>query len=300
MSNKCKVILVPSCGKCTFPPGPTGLQGITGTTGPQGITGLTGPQGITGSTGPQGITGTTGIQGVTGTTGPQGVTGTTGPQGITGTTGPQGITGTTGIQGVTGTIGIQGITGTTGPQGITGTTGPQGITGTTGIQGVTGTTGPQGITGIQGVTGTTGINQLGSIYVYRDLTTSLILSPNQSVSYNNAGPINPISLYSFTPPSTNITINETGIYRISYTILTASSNGIAEVFINNVPVPGSAHRATGNNEIVGIVDTEVNTAPAILQIRNVDTQNLTIVSAATIPGTIRTTAPASLAILKII
>ncbi|EPY2300697.1 collagen-like protein [Clostridium sporogenes] len=240
MSNKCKVILVPSCGKCTFPPGPTGPQGITGTTGPQGVTGTTGSQGVTGTTGPQGVTGTTGPQGITGTTGPQGVTGTTGPQGITGTTGPQ------------------------------------------------------------GVTGTTGINQLGTIYVYRDLTTSLIVSTNQSVSYNNSGPINPISLYSFTPPSTNITINEPGIYRISYTILTATSNGIAEVFINNVPVPGSAHRVTGNNEIVGIVDTEVNTAPALLQIRNVDTQNLTIVSAATIPGTIRTTDPASVAILKII
>ena len=94
----------------------------------------------------------------------------------------------------------------------------------------------------------------------------MIVSTNQSVSYNNSGPINPISLYSFTPPSTNITINEPEIYRISYTILTATSNGIAEVFINNVPVPGSAHRATGNNEIVGIVDTEVNTAPASVAI----------------------------------
>jgi len=157
-----------------------------------------------------------------------------------------------------------------------------------------------GPTGPQGVTGTTGINQLGTIYVYRDLTTSLIVSTNQSVSYNNSGPINPISLYSFTPPSTNITINEPEIYRISYTILTATSNGIAEVFINNVPVPGSAHRATGNNEIVGVVDTQVTTAPAILQIRNVDIQNLTVSAATAIPNTTRTTAPATIAIVKII
>ncbi|EPY2295713.1 collagen-like protein [Clostridium sporogenes] len=280
MSNKCKVICIPTCGRCTCP------RGVTGPTGIQGITGPTGIQGITGSTGLQGITGSTGLQGITGPTGLQGITGPTGLQGITGPTGLQGITGPTGLRGVTGPSG-----------------GPRGITGPTGLQGITGPTGPQGITGptgIRGVTGTTGINQLGTIYVYRDLTTSLILSTNQSVSYNKVGPINPISLYSFTPPSTNITINEPGIYRIFYTILTATSNGIAEVFINNVPVPGSAHRATGNNEIVGIVDTEVNTAPALLQIRNVDTQNLTIVSAATIPGTIRTTDPASVAILKII
>lgn len=207
MSNKCKVILVPSCGKCTFPPGPTGPQGITGTTGPQGITG------------------------------------------------PQGVTG---------------------PQGITGPTGPQGIT------------------------GPTGTNQLQTIFVYRDLPTSLIVNTNQAISYNKVGPINPVALYSFTPPSTNIIINQTGLYRIFYTILTTSSNGIAEVFINNNPLPGSAHKATGNNEIVGVVDTQVTTAPAILQIRNVDIQNLTVSAATAIPNTTRTTAPATIAIVKII
>ncbi|MCS4470916.1 hypothetical protein JQ038_16835 [Clostridium botulinum] len=47
------------------------------------------------------------------------------------------------------------------------------------------------------------------------------------------------SLYSSTPPSTNITINETGLYRIYHTALTTSSNEITEVFINNVPVSAS-------------------------------------------------------------
>nr|WP_321160864.1 collagen-like protein [Clostridium sporogenes] len=319
MSNKCKVILVPSCGKCTFPPGPTGPQGITGTTGPQGITGPTGPQGVTG---PQGITGPTGSQGVTGS---QGITGPTGPQGVTGS---QGITGPTGSQGVTGSQGITGPTGpqgVTGPQGITGPTGPQGVTGPTGLrgatgatsgiigptgpQGITGPTGPQGVTGPQGITGPTGpqgitgptgTNQLQTIFVYRDLPTSLIVNTNQAISYNKVGPINPVALYSFTPPSTNIIINQTGLYRIFYTILTTSSNGIAEVFINNNPLPGSAHKATGNNEIVGVVDTQVTTAPAILQIRNVDIQNLTVSAATAIPNTTRTTAPATIAIVKII
>nr|WP_205610305.1 collagen-like protein [Clostridium sporogenes] len=297
MSNKCKVILVPSCGKCTFPPGPTGPQGITGTTGPQGITGpqgVTGSQGITGPTGPQGVTGPQGITGPTGSqgvTGSQGITGPTGPQGVTG---PQGITGPTGPQGVTGP---QGITGPTGPQGVTG---PQGITGPTGPQGVTGPQGITGPTGPQGITGPTGTNQLQTIFVYRDLPTSLIVNTNQAISYNKVGPINPVALYSFTPPSTNIIINQTGLYRIFYTILTTSSNGIAEVFINNNPLPGSAHKATGNNEIVGVVDTQVTTAPAILQIRNVDIQNLTVSAATAIPNTTRTTAPATIAIVKII
>jgi len=109
LNNKCKMICIPTCGRCTCP------RGVTGPTGPQGITGPTGPQGVTGPTGPQGVTGPTGPQGITGPTGPQGITGPTGPQGITGPTGPQGVTGPTGPQGITGPTGPQGITGPTGP-----------------------------------------------------------------------------------------------------------------------------------------------------------------------------------------
>ncbi|GAA0082031.1 hypothetical protein [Clostridium sp. CTA-6] len=200
------------------------------------------------------------------------------PRGATGPTGPRGSRGVTGPRGATGSRGITGTRGVTGPRGITGT---------------------RGITGPRGVTGTTGPSQLGTIYVYRDLTDVLVVGTNEAISYDKVGPINPPSLYTFTPPSTDITINETGLYRISYTALTTSSNGITEVFIGGVPVPGSAQKSPGNNEIVGIVDAQVTTAPAVLQIRNVDTQNLTISAATTIPGTTITTVPASVAILKI-
>ncbi|MGO5076043.1 hypothetical protein ACTQ4K_19350 [Clostridium sporogenes] len=71
-----------------------------------------------------------------------------------------------------------------------------------------GPTGPKGVTGP---------NQLGTIYVYRDLITSLVVATNQAISYNKVGPINPSTLYSFTPPSINIIINQTGLYRIFYT-----------------------------------------------------------------------------------
>ncbi|MHB7980049.1 hypothetical protein CF067_05500 [Clostridium sporogenes] len=209
------------------------------------------------------------------------------PRGATGPTGPRGSRGVTGPRGATGSRGITGTRGVTGPRGITG---PRGVTGT---RGITGPTGPRG------VTGTTGPSQLGTIYVYRDLTDVLVVGTNEAISYDKVGPINPPSLYTFTPPSTDITINETGLYRISYTALTTSSNGITEVFIGGVPVPGSAQKSPGNNEIVGIVDAQVTTAPAVLQIRNVDTQNLTISAATTIPGTTITTVPASVAILKI-
>ncbi|WP_321161985.1 hypothetical protein [Clostridium sporogenes] len=283
LGNKCKIIWVPSCCKCT---GSTGLRGPTGPTGPTSI--------IIGSTGGIGSTGSTGPQGVTGPAGLRGTTGPTGAIGVTGSTGPQGVTGTTGLRGTTGPTGAIGVTGSTGPQGVTGTTGLRGTTGPTGAIGVTGSTGPQG------VTGTTGPNQLETIYVYRDLTTSLSIATNEAISYNKVGPITPASLYSFTPPSTNITINETGIYRIFYTVLTSTSNGIGEIFMNNVPVPGSAHTANGNNQMVGIVDVEVDTAPATFQIRNVSTQTLTVVASTTIPGTTRTTNPVTVSIVKII
>ncbi|MGO5075987.1 hypothetical protein ACTQ4K_19045 [Clostridium sporogenes] len=90
------------------------------------------------------------------------------------------------------------------------------------------------------------------------------------------------------------------MYRIFYTVLTTSNTGITEVFINNIAVPGSAHRSPGNTEIVGIVDTQIIAAPATLQIRNVDTQNLTVSGALTIPGTTRTTVPVAIAIVKIL
>ncbi|ACA54408.1 hypothetical protein CLK_1901 [Clostridium botulinum A3 str. Loch Maree] len=102
--------------------------------------------------------------------------------------------------------------------------------------------------------GATGSEELGTIYVYRDLTDELVVGTNESIPYNKIGPINPASLYSFTPPSTDITINKTGLYRIYYTALTTSSNEITEVFINGVPVPGSAQKAPGNNELVGLVN----------------------------------------------
>ncbi|MFV3011336.1 hypothetical protein ACLD43_06875 [Clostridium botulinum] len=127
----------------------------------------------------------------------------------------------------------------------------------------------------------------------------MVVGTNESIPYNKVGPINPASLYSFTPPSTDITINETGLYRIYYTALTTSSNEITEVFINGVPVPGSAQKAPGNNELVGLVNAQVTTAPAVLEIRNVDTQDLTIHRATAVPRTTTTTLPASVAILKI-
>ncbi|EKO1914542.1 exosporium protein, partial [Clostridium botulinum] len=39
MNNRCRMICIPTCSRCTFPrgvTGPTGLQGVTGTTGIQG------------------------------------------------------------------------------------------------------------------------------------------------------------------------------------------------------------------------------------------------------------------------
>ncbi|AUN18416.1 hypothetical protein B2H91_19005 [Clostridium botulinum] len=67
----------------------------------------------------------------------------------------------------------------------------------------------------------------------------MVVATNEAISYDKVGPMSSASLYSSTPPSTNITINETGLYRIYYTALTTSSNEITEVFINNVPVPVS-------------------------------------------------------------
>ncbi|WP_434306029.1 hypothetical protein [Clostridium botulinum] len=101
---------------------------------------------------------------------------------------------------------------------------------------------PRGVAGSKGITvprGATGPEELGTIYVYRNLTDELVVATNEAISYDKVGPMSSASLYSSTSPSTNITINETGLYRIYHTALTTSSNEITEVFINNVPVPAS-------------------------------------------------------------
>ncbi|HEY6333176.1 MAG TPA: hypothetical protein VI756_27885 [Blastocatellia bacterium] len=176
-------------------------------------------------TGPAGITGPQGAPGGRGATGATGATGVTGPAGLTGATGPTGPTGSTGATGATGPAGVTGPTGVTGLTGGTGATGPTGPTGATGATGMTGTT---------GMTGATGAISPAFAYVYQ--TTAETFSSLEFVSFNNAGFVGGIA---YAPQKLTVTL--AGVYKVTYTVNSASTNTGWGVFVNGVLQEGSAY-----------------------------------------------------------
>ncbi len=116
----------------------------------------------------------------------------------------------------TGPTGATGSTGPTGVTGPTGATGPTGVTGPTGATGLTGATGPTGNTGPSGNTGPTGgvTPIFGSLYA--DLNLPTIAKPNTNINFGVTGPFSGV-----TPSTTDdsITINSTGVYTVSFSIL---------------------------------------------------------------------------------
>ena len=265
--------------------GNTGANGVTGSTGPMGATGPTGATGATGPTGSTGPTGPEGLQGIPGATGPQGI------QGIPGNTGPMGNTGTTGATGPTGSTGP---TGPEGLQGIPGATGPQGIQGIQGEQGPQGIQGEQGIQGIQGEPGRAATVRVGStiitppgtppevlnvgtdmdailefylpdtakpiqqVDVLETVNTTPQTSTNQSalIFYDNPV-VSGFAIY-HAPNTTNIDIQETGIYEISFhgsagiggAPVTLPYTALITLVTNGSPVPGGQIQHTFNDSDV--------------------------------------------------
>ncbi|MDA2657227.1 exosporium leader peptide-containing protein [Bacillus cereus] len=136
-------------------------------------------------------------------------------------TGPTGITGPTGATGFTG-IGI------TGPTGI-GITGPTGI----GITGPTGVTGPTGI----GITGPTGATGLGILPIFGTITSEVGIGfsavVNTNINFTIPGPASGTTL---NPLNNSITIDTTGVYSVSFSIvfvIQAISSSILNLTIND-------------------------------------------------------------------
>jgi len=215
--------------------------------GPTGPTGATGPAGPTGATGPAGPSGPTGPTGATGPAGPTGATGPAGPTGPTGATGPAGPTGPTGA------------TGPAGPTGPTGATGPAGPSGPTGPTGATGPAGPTGATGPAGA----GFPATYA-YIYNAVEV-LNLAPEENVPFSNNGLI--IGNIEHAPGNTDILINESGDYEITFMVMANRVNQFA-LFLNNELVPGSVYGVGGANiQNTGRVIVSI-AAPAVLNVRN--------------------------------
>ena len=129
---------------------------------------------------------------------------------------PTGPTGATGFAG----IGITGPTGATGPTGI-------------GITGLTGATGPTEI----GITGPTGATGLGILPVFGTITSEVGIGfaavVNTNVNLTIPGPVSGTTL---TPVDNSITIDTTGVYSVSFSIvfvIQAISSSILNLTIND-------------------------------------------------------------------
>jgi len=254
--------------------GVTGATGALGSTGVTGVTGPIGPMGIsgsTGSTGPQGPTGITGIGGCTGDSGITGLTGATGIAGILGATGLNGLTGPIGATGAAGTLSPIGPTGATGSTGATGGTGGTGATGlgVIGVTGATGATGSTGVTGSTGATGPDGNLYLAYAYVYN--TVNQIVAVGSAVTFNSNGPIfggiiDPANGITHTPipPSSTISINQTGTYSISFIVSGTTPNQFT-LFLNGVAVPSTVYGSGSLTYGYAIIDV---LAPSSLTLVN--------------------------------
>ncbi|MGL5714773.1 MAG: BclA C-terminal domain-containing protein, partial [Paraclostridium sp.] len=155
--------------------------------------------------------------GDTGSVGPTGDKGATGETGAVGPTGEKGATGDTGSVGPTGDKGATGDTGAVGPTGDKGATGDTGAVGPTGDKGATGDTGPVGPTGPTGLGGTN--------YLEAYDTTTPTIASGSNVAFNTNGPISGITKTS----NTQITIDNTGVYKIEYTINTDTTTETTNV-----------------------------------------------------------------------
>ncbi|MFB5252176.1 collagen-like exosporium glycoprotein BetA [Bacillus mycoides] len=111
-------------------------------------------------------------------------------------------------------------------------TGPTGVTGLTGI----GITGPTGATGI-GITGLTGATGLGILPVFGTITSEVGIGFSAVVNTNvNLTIPGPVSGTTLTPVDNSITIDTTGVYSVSFSIvfvIQAISSSILNLTIND-------------------------------------------------------------------
>ncbi|MDR6718311.1 collagen-like protein [Paenibacillus sp. 2003] len=191
--------------------------------------------------------------------GAQGISGPVGPIGPKGATGAQGIPGPQGLQG------IPGIQGPVGPAGALGAVGPVGLAGPAGPVGPVGPVGPAGATGPAGPVGA-GISDFLSVF-RADPGTGTDTVPGNSPITLTGVLANVGGAFTFVPPSSTITINETGSYLISFSI---HNQGDADfnLTVNGTPITPVPFTGNGGGPISAEVIITVTTVPTTIQLVN--------------------------------
>jgi hypothetical protein len=196
----------------------------------------------------------------------------------TGATGATGTTGATGATGATGVKGNPGPQGTTGPQGNTGEQGPRGPRGCPGVRGPVGPRGANGDTGPTGATGATGpglLTTYGNFYALMPSDNADPVEQNSAVEFPNSGPS--LGVVGF---STDFELPVAGIYEVTWQV-PVDEAGQLELWLDQGSGPLGlpqtvVGRITGNTQIIGDTLIEVSSAPALLSVRNPNSDPLTI------------------------
>lgn len=178
-----------------------------------------------------------------------------GGTGATGATGDPGITGFTGNPGARGALGVLGTTGNTGPAGATGLTG------------FTGFTGPQGATGI-------GEADQALAYIYSTGVTSI--SGGSGFTGSTAIPFDTNAVLVgilHNTGSTDIVIQRTGTYEITYNINSAQTNQLG-LYQNSTFIAGSRYfSGSVSKQNNGSVIIQLN-AGDVITLRNETTPDI--------------------------
>lgn len=200
-----------------------------------------------------------------------------GNPGATGNTGPTGITGFTGNDGARGARGAQGITGNTGPQGATGLSGFTALTGAQGATGFTGndSVGTTGFTGFTAPTGPSGLSEGDGSFAF--IYTTGATSITGGSGFTGAGPVPFSTAYaitgiSYTPGSAQITILNSGIYEISYTVTSPNASQFA-LYQNTIPIEASRYFISTNQQLHGQTVVPLH-AGDVITLRNETTPNI--------------------------
>lgn len=194
--------------------------------------------------------------------GAQGISGPIGPIGPKGATGAQGIPGPQGLQG------IPGIQGPVGPAGALGAVGPVGPVGPAGALGAVGPVGPAGATGATGPAGPVGAGISDFLSVFRaDPGTGTDTVPGNSPITLTGVLANVGGAFTFVPPSSTITINETGSYLISFSIHN-QGDAAFNLTVNGTPITPVPFTGNGGGPISAEVIITVTTVPTTIQLVN--------------------------------
>ena len=191
---------------------------------------------------------------------------------INGITGPRGLPGPKGIVGTAGPDGITGSIGSTGPTGPTGPTGTPGLDGPVGPTGLTGPTGPTGVTGSTGPTGLTGPSFREYGHFYHTSATDVTVATTENITFSGSSVQS--SGITATLPSDTITLVNTGVYEINFSIYGkgAFDPNTFLVLVNGTPITERytfySDNVTENIPLYAQLLLSVLTANTTLKIQN--------------------------------